>query len=217
MQKYWLTLPLLWLIAQTALAAGDAASGKQLARQGNGQGATACIACHGANGEGNASAGYPRLAGLGAAYLAKQLHNYQSGSRQNPVMQPFARAMSDSEIRNVAAYYASLDPKAGSSTTTGNQAGQQLAVRGDWDNTVPACISCHGPGGRGIDPAFPALAGQHASYITSQLQAWRNGKRHNDENDLMKVVAERLSPAQIDAVADYFAAQSPVKPDSGGQ
>ncbi|MDY6981155.1 MAG: c-type cytochrome [Pseudomonadota bacterium] len=205
------------LITQTALAAGDVNAGKQLARQGNGQGATACIACHGANGEGNAATGFPRLAGLNADYLAKQLHDYQSGSRQNPVMQPFAKAMSDSEIRNVAAYYASLDPKTGASRSATNQTGQELAMRGDWDATIPACISCHGPGGRGIEPEFPALAGQHASYITSQLQAWRNGKRHNDENDLMKVVAERLDSNQINAVAEYFANLSPVKNDSGNE
>lgn len=217
MPKYGLLALLLWLFTQTVQSAGDVAAGKQLARQGNGQGATACIACHGASGEGNAASGFPRLAGLNADYLAKQLHDYQSGTRQNPIMQPFARAMSDTEIRNVTAYYASLEPKAGSAKTAGNEDGRKLALRGDWDNTIPACVSCHGPGGRGIDPDFPALAGQHASYITSQLQAWRNGKRHNDENDLMKVVAERLTDQQINAVAEYFAALPPVKTDAGVQ
>lgn len=217
MRNYWLTLALLWLLSQTALAAGDVAAGKQFTRQGNNQGATACVACHGANGEGNASAGYPRLAGQNATYLAKQLHSYQQGTRENPVMQPVAKAMSDTDIQNVAAYYASLTPDANADTGHINSAGEELAQRGDWDNTIPACISCHGPGGHGVDPYFPALAGQHASYITSQLNAWRNGKRHNDANELMKVVAERLSKQQIQDVAEYFAALSPVKPESGGK
>ena len=216
MLKSVLMICLTALLSHPVLAAGDMTAGKQLARQGNGQGATACIACHGANGEGNAQAGYPRLAGLNAEYLVKQLQSYRKGTRQNPIMQPIARAMSDADMNNVAAYYASLQPQTEVAKDTGNEIGRKLALRGDWDNTIPACISCHGPGGRGIDPYFPALAGQHAGYIISQLNAWRNGKRHNDENDLMKVVAERLSEKQINAVANYFAALSPAKPEDGG-
>lgn len=214
--KQWLLISLLAIISHTAMAAGVVEAGKQIAMQGNNQGATACVACHGANGEGNAAAGFPRLAGLNAAYLAKQLRDYREGLRSDPTMNPIAAALDDAASGSVAAYYASLEPPGDSTKVKENTPGRTLALRGDWDNTIPACVSCHGPGGRGVDPSFPALAGQHASYIKAQLQAWREGKRRNDTNDLMKVVAERMNDEQIQAVADYFAA-APVQPDAGAE
>jgi len=214
MRNYYWIPPLLWLFSQALPAASDPAAGERLARQGNQQGATACIGCHGADGGGNASAGFPALAGLNADYLARQLRDYRDDTRNNPIMKPIASALSEQERQDVAAYYASLAPVRNDATAKDNAPGQQLALRGDWENTIPACVSCHGPGGRGIDPDFPALAGQHASYITAQLRAWREGKRRNDDNGLMRVVAERMTDVQIQAVADYFAA-APVQPDSG--
>lgn len=214
--KLWPFILLLAVFPHSAIAAGDIASGKRLAMQGNNQGATACVACHGANGEGNAAAGFPRLAGLHADYLAKQLQDYRQGSRSNATMNPVAAALDDTARRDVAAYYACLDPADASGDVKADAGGQTLALRGDWDKTIPACVSCHGPGGRGVEPSFPALAGQHASYIKAQLQAWREGKRRNDANDLMKVVAERMSDEQIQAVADYFAA-APVQSDAGAR
>lgn len=214
--RQWLLVPLLAFVSQITMAGGDVEVGKRLATQGNDQGATACVACHGTNGEGNAAAGFPRLAGLNAEYLAKQLRDYREGSRTNPTMNPIAAALDDAASRDVAAYYASLDPAGDSADVKASERGRTLALRGDWDNTIPACVSCHGPGGRGVEPSFPALAGQHASYIKAQLQAWREGKRRNDANELMKVVAERMSKEQIRAVADYFAA-APVQADAGGK
>lgn len=208
-------LPLLGLYAPTALAMGDTAAGQIIATQGNGKGAVACISCHGAAGEGNAAAGFPRLAGLNAEYLVKQLQDYRAGTRQNPVMQPFAAALTSQEIPDVAAYYAGLEPTGSQGRADDNALGETLALRGDWGNDIPACVSCHGPGGRGIDPYFPAIAGQHAGYIRSQIQAWKTGARSNDANDLMRVVAERMSDEQIEAVSRYFAALPPVKPTSG--
>ncbi|MFO8023910.1 c-type cytochrome [Thiohalophilus sp.] len=212
--KLRLIIPLLSALSPVAMAAGDIDAGKRLALQGNDQGATACVACHGASGEGNAPAGFPRLAGLNVDYLAKQLRDYREGSRTNPTMNPIAAALDDAASRDVAAYYASLDLAGDTAKEKDNAAGRTLALRGDWENTIPACVSCHGPGGRGVAPAFPAVAGQHASYIRAQLQAWREGTRNNDTNDLMKVVAKRLSDEQIQAVADYFATV-PVQPDTG--
>ncbi|MDZ7802508.1 c-type cytochrome [Thiohalophilus sp.] len=212
--KPWPFIPLLAVVSHLVIAADDVESGKRLVQQGNNQGAMACVACHGTSGEGNASAGFPRLAGLNAEYLAKQLRDYREGSRTNPTMKPIAAALDEAASRDVAAYYASLAPAGDTAKGKDNTTGRTLALRGDWDNTIPACVSCHGPGGRGVDPSFPALAGQHASYITAQLQAWREGQRRNDANDLMKVVANRMSDKQIQAVADYFAA-APVQPDAG--
>lgn len=208
-------LPLLGLHAPAALAMGDAAAGRTIAMQGNGKGAVACVSCHGAAGEGNAAAGFPRLAGLNAEYLVKQLQDYKAGTRQNPVMQPFGAALTSQEMLDVAAYYAGLEPTGSQGPADDNALGEKLALRGDWGNDIPACVSCHGPGGRGIDPYFPAIAGQHAGYIRSQIQAWKSGTRKNDANDLMRVVAERMTDEQIEAVSRYFAGQPPVKPTSG--
>lgn len=191
-----------------ALAADDVQRGETIAMQGNGQGAIACMSCHGVDGMGNAAAGFPRLAGLPAGYLSKQLHDYREGTRQSPVMQPFAKALSEDDMRAVSAYYASLEglnlPTAYVAADPTDEA-EWLAKRGDWDNIIPACNQCHGPNGQGVGESFPPLAGQHASYLKAQLNAWRNGTRRNDPNDLMKGVAERLSEEQIALITEYYA------------
>jgi cytochrome c553 len=86
-------------------------------------------------------------------------------------------------------------------------AAEWLANRGDWaeDSMIPACNQCHGPNGQGVGDVFPPLAGQHAGYLAAQLEAWRAGSRHNDPNQLMVGVAERLDEAQIVMIADYYA------------
>ncbi|MAT66590.1 MAG: cytochrome c4 [Gammaproteobacteria bacterium] len=217
MPKILPTLFLLSLFPTPAPASGDAEAGRRIAMQGNDQGATACVSCHGADGAGNPAAGFPRLAGLSDQYLSKQLRDYSQGTRSNPVMQPIAAALEQQQRLDVAAYYAGQAPASNADEAAPPDAGRTLALRGDWDNTIPACVSCHGPGGRGIPPDFPPLAGQHASYIQSQLEAWRKGTRHNDANNLMRVVAERLTQTQIQAVSEYFAAQPAVKPEPGAE
>jgi len=82
--------------------------GQQLATNGTPNGVTACVGCHGAQGEGNAAGGFPRIAGQSAAYLGKQLGAYANGARVNPIMQPIAKAMNAVQIRDVSAYFASL-------------------------------------------------------------------------------------------------------------
>lgn len=200
-----------------ALAAATAhaqpgASGQAIVQKGNDKGAAACVACHGADGAGNAEAGYPRLSMLNAEYMAAQLRAFQSGARSNPIMQPIAKALSEAEIKAVAEYYAeqsaSVPPPAVKDPQLLQQ-GEQLATRGRWQETIPACVSCHGPGGSGVGTAFPALAGQHAGYIRSQIKASQKGQRKGDPNELMTTVAKRLSDAQIEAVAAYFASLKP--------
>src|SRR5699024_10005193 len=127
-------------------------------------GAPPCLTCHGANGEGNAAAGFPRLAGLSAAYQSKQLHDFASGERGNPIMAPIANALSDQQIEALARYYAGLETVSGTvdAPQARLEAGRELAVNGLWSDNLPACIACHGPGARGVGTEFPALAGQHA-------------------------------------------------------
>lgn len=210
MQAPWLTAVAASLFLVSPVNAADLELGERIATQGNGKGAMACVACHGANGEGNAAAGFPRLSILDAGHMAKQLEDYKQSGRNNPVMQPIAAALSIEEMAAVAAYYAQRDGEVEPDSSAAPEAlveGERLALRGAWDDNVPACVSCHGPGGKGVGESFPALAGQHAGYLKSQFMAWKDGSRSNDPNELMKVVADRLSEEQIDAVAAYFASQ----------
>ena len=198
-------------IGNSTYAAGPE-TGSGLVRQGNATGATACVTCHGADGAGNAASGFPRLAGLDAGYLKKQLLDFQNGRRSNALMEPIAKGLSAAEASAVAAYYAAQKTGAAAQAAGDPQMlarGARTAQRGQWEKTVPACVSCHGPGGRGIGAHFPALAGQHASYIVAQFGAWRDGSRRNDPWELMQSVAERLSEEDIAAVAAYFASLDP--------
>lgn len=203
----------------------NAQDGAAIAAKGGQNGATACASCHGAKGEGNAAAGFPRLAGLGQAYVQTQLANFASGARQNPIMAPIARQLTDPEKQAVASYYAAQPAAPGvavdAATLRPASTGAWLATRGRWDDDLPACVQCHGPGGIGVGAAFPALAGQSAAYLTAQLNAFKNKTRPGGPDDLMAKVAARLSDADIKAVSDHFAgvaAQAPApQAQQGGQ
>jgi len=197
-----------WSVVRAA-SPPDAA---QIAKAGNGKGAPACVACHGADGGGNAAAGYPRLAGLNAAYLLKQLDDFASDARENPVMQPNARALTQAERVALAAYYSAMPiPPAAARGMPGKVSdhgpGARLAHFGRWSSKIPACIRCHGPHGVGVGKHFPPLAGQPASYLANQLKAFKDGKRHNDPLKLMQHVSAGLSAAEINEVTAWFAAQ----------
>lgn len=189
-----------------AAGATDAAT---IVRQGNGRGAAPCMACHGTDGGGMAVNAYPRLAGLDAAYLQKQLDDFANGTRANPVMQPNASALNEDERAALAKYYSALPPPAHAAAAAPppDDAGAQLATRGDWSRGLPGCVQCHAPGGVGVGANFPPLAGQPAGYIAAQLQAWQQGTRRNDPLELMQHVAKQLSPQEIQAVSGWFAAQ----------
>lgn len=157
---------------------------------------------------------WPRLAGLDAEYLSRQLHDFKSGKRSNASMNPFAAMLSEQQIADVTTYYSGLQiPAAGGGTDDATEAllmrGKQLATAGDWDNYIVSCNSCHGTGGTGVGSQFPGIASQHAGYIQSQLHAWKNGERSNDPQHLMGTIAERLSDEDIQAVAVWFASQTP--------
>ena len=204
-----LILCLVLCVSSPVLAANI--SGESIAKQGNGKGAVACIACHGQHGEGNASAGYPYLAGLPADYLQSQLHAFSNGDRNNAVMKPIAGKLSDDEIAAVANYYASLSPPemsgSAADNTSSHSRGASLTTSGKWESGVPACFQCHGEQGQGIAPHFPPIAGQSYTYIKNQLQDWQSGKRQNDPLGLMQAVAKALDPQDIEAVAHYLSAQ----------
>lgn len=191
----------------------------QIATAGNGRGAPSCSSCHGQAGEGNPAAGFPRLAGLPADYLTRQMAAFASGQRQNPMMVPVAKALSTDEARALGVYYAHLPEPApangvGAPRTSGGAAailGRTLADRGRWSEDVPACVQCHGAGGSGVGANFPPLAGQSVVYLVNQLQAWQKGTRDPGPLGLMGGIAKKLSDADVHAVADYFSLQ-PVRP-----
>jgi cytochrome c553 len=190
-----------------AQAAEDA---KTITVQGNKQGAPACQSCHGTDGGGTASAGIPRLAGLNGKYIEQQLKNFRAGKRSNPIMQPIAELLTDTEVPQIAAYYSALPIPASASQGVDPallRKGEIIATRGDWSHEIPACFQCHGPNGQGIEPHFPAIYGQHALYISNQIAAWKSGTRTNDPSGLMKSVADKLSADQIEAVSVYLSNQ----------
>lgn len=207
-----LVLATLWAAGAQAQS-GDVARGQQLSMQGDGSGAP-CLACHGANGEGNAAGAFPRLAGLDEGYLFQTMQAYHQGTRTNPVMFMNIDNFNEQDMRDLAAYFASLtppEPVASSATTEQMKLGEKLAMQGDWDAYIPPCSTCHGPNNQGVGAKFPGIAGQHASYIKQQLDAWQKGTRTSDPVQLMEAVAKRLSPEQIEAVAAYLASQPAAK------
>ncbi|WP_428535515.1 c-type cytochrome [Rhodopila sp.] len=194
-----------------AAAAPDA--GATIAQKGNDRLAP-CATCHGAQGEGNAAIGGPRLAGLGASYIVEQLDAFADKSRGNPIMLSIAQSLPVAERAAVAAYFSSLpSPGVGAPDAAAGSLGARLALRGRWSEQLPGCEQCHGPGGAGISPAFPPLAGLPARYIEAQLQAWKTATRPPGPLGLMAAVAGRLSNEDIAAVAGYFASMK-VTPQS---
>jgi cytochrome c553 len=168
-----------------------------------------CQACHGAHGEGMAAAHVPRIAGQSADYLRRQLDNYADGTRNNPIMGNFAKALSDKQRKDLAAQFAAMSAgiiaQGGSVSTATLARGHRLAYQGDEIVRVQACNSCHGPDGVGVPYSAPYLAGQSAEYLASAIKAWQDGTRKNDAGQLMRSVAERLTAADIAAAAGYFA------------
>lgn len=182
------------------------AQGQQIAVGGTPQGVAACVGCHGAKGEGNAD--FPRLAGTGQVYLQSQLDAFASGARKNPLMQQFAQKLTPQERVAVAAYYSQLAPpaagrKAGAASPS--DLGGWLATRGRWADQLPACAQCHGADGGGVGTQFPPLAGLSENYILGQLKAWKTDARPPGPLGLMPAVANKLSDADVTAVAQYYA------------
>ena len=174
--------------------------------------AAPCDACHGAHGEGMAAAHVPRLASQAADYLQKQLDNYADGTRDNPIMTNFAKALSEPQRAKLAARYAAMSAPYLKEATAPNAAslarGHRLAYQGDENKRVQACNGCHGPDGTGVPRAAPYLAGQSAEYLAGALKAFQQGTRKNDAGELMRSVAQRLDDADIAAVTGYFASLS---------
>ena len=175
----------------------------------------ACFTCHGANGAGDGSGAFPRLAGLPGWYMYKQLMDYASGARPNQVMSGIARKLTEQEMEAVSAYYALVNapyPEAPTiPLTTDYQWGAQLGAVGSAEKGIPACINCHGAQGSGMPPSVPYLAGQYAEYIALQLKLWKEGVRDNDAMNVMSAIAAKMSEEDMKAVGRYYQRVRPLE------
>ena len=197
MNKIIVSLLLTLGITGFAHAAGDAAAG---------QAKTAvCGACHGPDGNSMAP-NFPKLAGQGETYLKKQLHDIKSGKRQVLEMTGMLTNLSDQDIADIAAYFASQKGSVGAADPKVVAHGEELFRGGKLDQGMPACTGCHAPNGAGNAAAgFPHLGGQHAAYIAKQLTAFREGERTNDgDSMIMRGIAAKLSNKDIKALASYI-------------
>lgn len=167
--------------------------------------AVACMACHGMDGN-SANPEWPSIAGQHASYIVKQLRHFKAGERQNPLMMPMAMPLSDQDMEDLAAYFASQTPRpTGETEPSKLKLGQKIFRSGNPATGVPACAGCHGPSGAGIPGgAYPRVGGQHAVYAAAQLRAYKSGARATDPNTMMRAIAAKLSEQEIDAVASYL-------------
>ena len=172
------------------VASGDVQRGSALA--------AGCAGCHGAKGISPTDA-FPSLAGLPADVIYKQLNDYRTGKRQNPIMQGMVAALSDQNIADLAAYFAAL-PAAGHADA--GAAAPALVRIGSPLRSIAPCAACHGPLGR--KEGAPPLGGQKGAYLKAQLDAFATGTRHNDVNQQMREVARALSASERDALAHWY-------------
>jgi cytochrome c553 len=178
-----------------APAAPDLAKGQATAQ--------VCAACHTVDGS-RGSPANPILAGQHPEYLVKQLQEFKSGKRKNAIMAGFAATLSEDDMRNVAAFYASKSAKPGAAKDKDLAAlGEKIHRGGIPDRNIPACAGCHSPSGAGIPSQYPRVAGQHADYTEAQLLAFRSGARGNSAQ--MTAIAAKMNDREIKAAADYLA------------
>jgi cytochrome c553 len=166
--------------------------------------AAPCVACHGVNGN-SVNPVWPNLAGQHETYIRRQLAAYKNDARQDPLMTPMAKPLSDEDMADLGAYFAAQTPTGMEAEPSKVSLGQRLYRGGDPKTGVAACGACHGPGGDGNPAAgYALIRGQHASYTVAQLKAYRSGTRQTDPNQMMRNIAAAMTDDQIDAVAAYI-------------
>jgi len=198
-----LALMLAALLVTPLVAAENKVASKPDLAKGQAVSAQVCGACHTADGTRGIPVN-PIIAGQHPEYLVKQLSEFKSGKRNNPVMKGFASTLSEADMRNVAAFYAGKQARPGYAKNKDLVVlGEKIYRGGIADKLVPACSGCHSPNGAGIPAQYPRVSGQHADYTEAQLNSFRSGQRGNSAQ--MAAIAARLSDKEIKAVADYMA------------
>ena len=167
--------------------------------------AAPCVACHGVNGN-SVNPEWPNLAGQHESYIKRQLAAFKNDSRQNPLMTPMAKPLSDEDIADLGAFFATQKSTGTLEAEPSKVSlGEKLFRAGDVQKGIAACAACHGPNGTGNPAAgYAQIKGQHATYTVAQLKAYRSGTRQTDPNQMMRTVAATLTDEQIDAVASYI-------------
>ncbi|MEM8844044.1 MAG: c-type cytochrome [Pseudomonadota bacterium] len=184
------------IASQTLYAGGDPEAGKSKS--------TPCAACHGVDGN-SANPMWPKLAQQGAPYMVQHLRLFRDGGRYDPLMSPQAANLSDEDIDDLSAYYASQAGTPGAAEEDKVELGQAIYRGGIIAKGVPACSACHSPTGAGNPAAkFPRLSGQHADYMAAQLKAYRGIELDYPSAQIMVSVSERLTDKEIEAVASYM-------------
>ena len=196
--------------SSVSLASGSAEAGQAKA--------AVCMGCHGADGN-SLMAMYPKIAGQGESYLIKQLQDFKSGVRPSAMMVGFVAALSEEDMSDLAAYFASqaISENTAKADAATIELGRKIYMGGKKDTQTTACIACHGPKGLGIPSAnFPAVGAQYAEYTVQQLIAFRQSSinlqtgssdlaRENDYEGMMRNVAKSLTTVEIEALAQYIA------------
>jgi cytochrome c553 len=187
------------LMSLPVFAAGDANAGQAKS--------AICAACHGADGN-SVVPNWPKIAGQHASYLERQLGLIKGGERPVPEMAGIVMGLSDQDMADFAAYFASQTSKAGLSDDALRATGEQLYRAGNSATNVPACMACHGPVGEGNPlAAYPAVAGQHSVYTEKMLKGFRAGSMWGEDDASSKIMTEvtlRLTDDEIKAVANYM-------------
>jgi cytochrome c553 len=184
--------------AEAAIKPGDATAGQAKA--------AACGACHGMDGN-SSDAQYPKLAGQSEQYIVRQLTDFKAGKRQNPIMLGMATPLSEQDMHDIGAYFASKTPLPGVADQALVEHGETLFRQGDAKRGIPACMACHSIDGRGNPGAmYPQLTSQHAQYIQATLKAWHDGTSWGDDahSQIMPSIAQKLDADDIAALASYI-------------
>ncbi|MES2626968.1 MAG: c-type cytochrome [Pseudomonadota bacterium] len=197
-----LTVALISLVSCSFVQAQEApAQGN--AQAGAGKVAT-CAACHGPTGNDSLLPNVPKLGGQNASYLFKQLVEIRDDVRVVPLMKPMVASLSDQDLADIAAHFASVDAPLGAVDEAKRALGEKLYRAGDATIGVAACSACHSVDGKGNNSAgFPALSGQDVAYTELQLKAFRAGERANDAAEIMRTISARLNDTEIAALASY--------------
>lgn len=168
--------------------------------------ATICIACHGADGN-SINPIWPSLAGQHPAYVIRQLEAYNDGERTDPGMQTYAGMLSEQDMRDLAAFFAAQAPAVRGADPDLAARGERIYKGGIEERGIAACIACHGPSGKGNQPAgYPRISHQHAEYLSTTLRDYQSGARRSDAtlNQMMRNIAELLLDDEIEALASYM-------------
>lgn len=193
--KLSIIIALLLYSATSILSAADIAAGKTKA--------SLCVACHGTDGNSN-NPDWPSLAGQNAKYLVKQITDFRDGKRKSAQMAPMVATLTDTDIVDIAEFFASQTLKPGSTLEKYVRLGSQIYKGGVAG--VMGCIGCHGPTGAGLDAAgFPQVSGQKIPYVITQLKNFKDGSRANDSSGMMNNISAAMNDEQIEAIANYLA------------